>query len=429
MRTGHGFWLSGAVWRRVVASVSGIVVLSALAPSSEAFVLMRPNSGLVNEARSSAASLQPDFSFVPRWTQSERALVDDGTRGLGGGLEYAFDPAFCDRLRFVDRKQPSCAAIKGMMREAFDRWTEGTDAFYFSDVSGLVVPRVDQTAKGRVGVGAEVDLFVLSASEYRRLARRGRSAYTAWRAVREPVRLTNGLEAEGPRLMSADVVFKADQCWYFDPQEEQRGCSHFGSSALHEVAHVLGLAHADEYPGRNIDTDSNPFNAVSVSCENPGRGFVYSDSVDVLAIASRSWGGPGRWHRGLRNDDLAGRDFLYPDCHEAKRLERTQSHSPVAWGALARDGAGNLQLSTGHRSSDAATRAVRQSCLAASSNCERVTPFFGCFAFANNERSTGWAVRDTRQSAARMALAACEGGACRVTVSRCAAGDDPLTLQ
>jgi hypothetical protein len=87
-------------------------------------------------------ALTPDNLFEPaRWSNIPGSLVENGMRGLGGGLEYALADDFCDVLipRFtLDDPKPTCEQLREVLKKAFDRWTAGHPILRFTDVTGQI---------------------------------------------------------------------------------------------------------------------------------------------------------------------------------------------------------------------------------------------------------------------------------------------------
>jgi hypothetical protein len=249
--------------------------------------------------------------FKPnRWTNTSGSLVKDNVRGLGGGLEYSVAKDFCDRLipKFIDSPQPTCAQLRQAMQQAFDGWAIGNPYLKFVDVSDQIAPNL------KPGEGSEIDYFALSASENSALLQ-GPAVTQRYGFTRSPVG-TNGVVRDGNSYVSADISFSVDRtaCWYFDPAARKEGCKHFLSVFTHETGHALGLTHPSDVgpTGKNMDTDDDPFNVISIDCQDPTKGIKFNSNFDLRAVMTQS--PPGPTERSITNDDIGGRDYLYPPC-------------------------------------------------------------------------------------------------------------------
>ncbi len=257
-----------------------------------------------------------DLLDAARWTNLPGSLVEDGVRGMGGGLEYAVADDFCERLlpRFVDEPKPSCGQLREAIQGAFDRWAERHPVLRFVDVSGRIQPMLPPPGVREPwrGFGAEIDLLALSPREYPKVA--GAGAWTSFWFVRVRPIGTNGYRLSGNTLTSVDIVVNATACFHLDPSLGGGRCNHLESLVLHETGHALALDHPNQFPERNFDTDGDAANPVELDCQEPTRNLMLSPNIDPLAVMNSSRGQPEPVHPQLTHDDLAGRDFLYPVC-------------------------------------------------------------------------------------------------------------------
>lgn len=263
-----------------------------------------------------------DMEDAVRWSNVPGSLVENGVRGLGGGIEYAIADDFCDQLipRFLDDPKPTCEQVKAVIKEAFDNWAAGHPVLRFTDVTGKIKPARPPAGRDpSSGFGAEIDFFAVLEP-----FTPGRAyAATFYRRNVSPIG-TNGKELPGHTITSADIVFKpGSECYYIDPALEGRrlplgpgislSCSHFLTITMHEIGHALGLDHPHQHPDRNFDTDDDPTNPIPIDCEDPTKGLKRSRNVNTQAVMS--YGPPEV--RALTNDDIGGRNFLYPICPSA----------------------------------------------------------------------------------------------------------------
>ncbi len=265
----------------------------------------------IDEALTNGTPSDPsdDLSDAARWSNVQGSLVEHDVRGLGGGIEYAIAGDFCTNIipRFIDEPKPTCGQLKEAIKKAFDKWASGHSALKFADVTGKIQaarPPSGEREPWR-GFGAEIDFF---AFPYRL------GAHTEfWFLFADPIG-TNGKVLPGNTLTSADIIVNTNVCFHLDPALAGRGCNHFESLILHEIGHAIALDHPNEFPQRNFDTDNNPTNEISIDCKEPTKGLRLSSNIEQKAVMEGSLGKPEPVRPGLTQDDLGGRNFLYPTC-------------------------------------------------------------------------------------------------------------------
>ncbi|NBC21716.1 MAG: DUF4189 domain-containing protein [Alphaproteobacteria bacterium] len=362
----------------------------------------------------------------PRWSAGKASLASSGERGLGGGLEYAVDSSLCE-LEFVDGSD--CSDIRRVLSGALGQWAAGHPALAFTDVTGRITPAFPLAATGERGQGAEIDFFAAGPKRFPPFRARQVTGYTIFYERRSGgLEMTNGTRRRGvARIESADVRFNASRCYYIALEAARAHCLHFPSVALHEIGHALGIAHPDDAPQYNLDSDDRPGNPIAIDCRNPARGLSVSLNLDGAAAAiGRNVQGAGRWIRGLTWDDQAARDALYPHC-AIEKVERWSG----AWGAFAVSQADGVAGRASLRETPAAAEATaRQACRDAGGEaCRLVASFEGCFAYASGQAGIVATAEAARDDAARVdAVLACgEAGGrdCRISADFCAF--EPLT--
>lgn len=307
---------SWGVGQSLISFVAILLIGLVIAGSTTAFAFTVHLDGT-----NGTADIPGDDMFAPnRWSYIPGSFVDTFVRGLDGGIEYSIAEDFCRRLirRFVDQPRPDCAQLRKAVKSAFDRWSEEHPHLRFVDVSHVVRTTIESPA------GAEVDLFARHWAEYPKV--RSSAAVTSWWTDDENPIGTNGQVLPGKRLLGSDIVFNSgfDVCYYYAIPIPLEDCNHFESLVLHEIGHTLGLFHSYQSKFRNFDTDDNPVNKMEIQCAEPTRALQVSWNIDEYAVMNVGTSEATPIIRRLRNDDIGGRNFLYPIC--------SRSNSAIGWG-------------------------------------------------------------------------------------------------
>lgn len=271
-----------------------------------------------------------DDMYAPnRWSYIPGSLVDNSIRGLDGGIEYSISEDFCARMlrRFIDQPRPDCQQLRDAIQSAFDVWAKEHPHLRFVDVSHAVRPVLESPA------GAEIDFFAKFWTEYPKV--RSSGAVTSWWTIEEHPIGTNGQVHSGNRLVGADIVFNNgfEVCYYYAPPVPIEQCNHFESLVLHEIGHTFGLYHSSQSKFRNFDTDGNPLNEMEIDCKVPTKGLEISWNIDEFAVMNVGTKRATPIIYRLRNDDIAGRNFLYPICDRSDSVIRWGRSVPeIQWG-------------------------------------------------------------------------------------------------
>lgn len=296
------------LWVALVLVITGLLGSASVAQPVLGFTI---DDILTNDTPDDSSD---DLLDAARWSKVSGSYAEHKVRGLGGSIEYSVALGFCDLLipRFID--EPTCQEIRDSIQQSFDLWAEGHPELRFVDMTGRIRPELPRPGVSDPwrGFGAEIDIFALSPEEYPRVRNFG--TWTQfWYLVDDPIG-TGGRVFPGNTITSVDMVFNPEVCYHIDPALAGRGCNHFKSFLLHETGHALGLDHPDEYPGRNFETDDDTTNPIPINYQSPTQGLVLSPNIAPQAVMTSSRGLPQPVRLKLTQDDLGGRNFLYPIC-------------------------------------------------------------------------------------------------------------------
>jgi hypothetical protein len=306
-----------SIKKPLLFAVTKLFAAALLAFPANAFVVVLPGDAPRDPVEA--------LDYSPRWHSSEASLVDDGERGLGGGLEFSVDNSFCELLNFIDdpalfQGNSVCEILHGIILESAAKWSGDNQTLRLVDVTDVISAERDRDTDG-FGHGAELDFFAVERSEMRELGtRNGTDAVTWGYWVGLPPISTNGKTLpDAATRVASDIYFSTDRCYYiFDPGE-RTGCAHFTPLLVHELGHFYGLSHPDQARNRNIDSDRDPLTRVIIDCSDPKQDLRQSRSFDENAYMY-SVSTARNWPDGPSVDDQAGLAFLYPVCSTEELL-------------------------------------------------------------------------------------------------------------
>jgi hypothetical protein len=273
-----------------------LAVFSMARPAHAFSVLMAGGGSTVEEALQGAA----------RWSS---------TSGLSDGIQVGVEPGFATELGATGAE---VALFNQAVVDAFEAWESPVLQFDITFDAAGVVEGTD--------VGFEIDVFavpgthdVFDGTDYFGMAHVRSGTF-------ENRPLTNGQWFPGWVISGADLFINIDNVlglaalFEFDLSEELASGQRL---LMHELGHALGLHHPNsnnpEGVEINVDTDNDPFNAMVIDPADPFADLIISGQRDDTAIMSNRPCGepfvapcPALFYTSLRNDDLGGRDVLYP---------------------------------------------------------------------------------------------------------------------
>ena len=265
-----------------------------------------------------------------RWDAAPRT-VSGWERSLDGGLRYSLQGGSWQSYRdsFAWSSVPSVGDFQAAVQSAFGYWQAvdpvsgfGTTLSFNLD---LATP-VSTVVSGNLRLGAEIDLFAFNFGDT------GLRADSFFNAGGSTVKLTSGtLNYSAGAIQGSDVRMNANPGALWTLQT-------FRGVLTHEIGHSIGLADVDVQSGPSglfiddnyngsssalaLSTLTNPF-AHLVNIFNPAASaglsayFVANgnpgfDTPGVEIMMESAISGFLISNPGLRNDDFAGRQFLYP---------------------------------------------------------------------------------------------------------------------
>jgi hypothetical protein len=263
-----------------IALVSILFALPAIPAAAFSLLFFDPNP----------LDLEGSLQAAARWTT---------TAGLADGIQIGVEPGFATDLGATNAAE--VALVNQAVANAFAAWESPVLSFDVTfDTTGQEVDLI-------AGVLADPSLF-------------GQAFPTITSGSRP---LTNGQVFFGSIITSADIVVNVPTVLQFvallglTPQQQLDALTRL---VMHEFGHVLGLGHnnSNNLQGAqlNLDTDTDPLNTMSIDPLDPFGDLIVSAFTDNESIMSnRACGGafcPSLLFTSLRNDDLGGRDVLYP---------------------------------------------------------------------------------------------------------------------
>jgi len=254
----------------------------------------------------SAGTIDDTFQQAPRWSS---------VSGLSDGIQVGVEPGFATELGATTSEVP---LVEQAVVDAFGMWAN--DALQFDITFGAT-----GVAEGNA-VGFEIDLFAVPDSHSIFAGNDAFGATTLDTAFVTDRPLTNGQSFDGHAITGADIFINSDQLpqiaalFGFTTQEKLDGITRLVG---HELGHAIGFGHPNSNNPFGLetfyDTDTDPLNVMNIDPDDPWGDLQVSSNRDDEAIMSNRPCGepfagpcPALFYTSLQNDDLGGRDVLYP---------------------------------------------------------------------------------------------------------------------
>lgn len=249
-----------------------------------------------------------------RWDAAPHAPT--GGAGLHDGIQVAIEPGLAETLIAASLGSVGpgdVADLERTIRAAFAAWESPVLAFAIA---------FDGPVDRGTAVGQEVDVFVVPGTDPAFTSTGAIAGVTFFSPEDVPDRLlTNGATLAGLAYDRTDIFLNSTNIALFAgifPTRAEKLAA-LQRLLMHEIGHAIGLGHPNEFPGANYDTDGDPSNPLVIDPVDPLAGLILSPAVDPDAVMSNLPATiPGALVlTALRNDELGGRDALYPALADA----------------------------------------------------------------------------------------------------------------
>lgn len=266
-------------------------------------------------------------------------------RSLSGGLRYSLSggsfQAFRDRFNWSGGAPP-LTDFEQAVRDAFNAWTVTDPATGLTSSLSFAPDFATPVADGHT-LGAEIDVF---ATNLGGTGQRGETTLS-WGSFRN-VRLTSGVDYYAQPINGADIEINTGGTY---------SLSFFRLLLSHEIGHALGLRDVDidagpdgEYIDDNYDPSTAATAAQTLTNSFAARLDPFNPGGSPVRFFTVANGSPGldspNAHvlmesaipsvlngvlQPLKNDDYAGRQFLYPAAPVLPGVEQSLLLAGSTW--------------------------------------------------------------------------------------------------